>query len=53
MWIDKNKKPACIDLTLTNKPLRFENIYVIETGLFDFRKMRIAVMKMHFPKMRP
>ena len=44
---------ACIDLILTNKPLSFKNTYVIETGLSDFHKMIVAVMKMHFPKMKP
>ena len=38
---------------LTNKPLSFKNTYVIETGLSDFCKMIVAVMKMHFPKMKP
>ena len=26
---------------------------MIETGLSDLHKMRVAVMKMHFPKMKP
>ena len=26
---------------------------MIETGLSDFNKMVVAVMKMHFPKMKP
>ena len=42
-----------IDLILTNKPLSFKNTYVIETELSDFHKMVLAVMKMHFPKMKP
>ena len=42
-----------IDLTLTNKPRNFKNTYMIETGLSDFHKMIVAVMKMHFPKMKP
>ena len=33
--------------------MAFKNIYVIETGLSDFHKMIVAVMKMHFPKMKP
>ena len=45
--------PTCTDLILTNKPLSFKNTYVIETGLFDFPKMIAAVMKMHFPKIKP
>ena len=47
------ENPTCIDLILTNKRLSFKNTYVIETGLFDFHKMIVAVMKMHFPKMKP
>ena len=47
------ENPECIDLMLTNKPLGFKNTYVIETGLSDFHKMIVAVMKMHFPKMNP
>ena len=41
---------TCIDLILTNKPLSFKNTYVIETGLSEFHRMIVAVMKMHFPK---
>ena len=44
--------PTCPDVTLTNKPLSFKNTYVIETGLSDFHKMTVAVMKMYFPKMK-
>ena len=47
------ENPSCIDLLLTNKPLSFQNITVIETGLSDFHKMIVDVMKMHFPKMKP
>ena len=47
------ENPACIDSILTNKSLSFKNTYVIETGLSDFHKMVVAVMKMHFPKMKP
>ena len=47
------ENPTCIALILTNKVLSFKNIYVIETGLSNFHKMMVAVMKMHFPKMKP
>ena len=47
------ENPTCINLILTNKLLSFKNIYVIETGLSNFHKMIVAVMKMHFPKMKP
>ena len=45
------ENPTCIDLILTNKPLSFENTYVIDIGLSDFYKMIVAVMKKDFPKM--
>ena len=47
------ENPTCIDLILVNKPLSFKDTYVIETGLSYFHKMMVAVMKMHFPKMKP
>ena len=40
-WFNIDKQAAC-----------FKNKYVIETGLSDFHKMIVAVMKMHFPKMK-
>ena len=46
------ENPSCIDLLLTNKPISFQTTTVIETGLSDFHKMIVAVMKMHFPKMK-
>ena len=47
------ENPSCKDLLLTNNPLSFQTTTVTETGLFDFHKMMVAVMKMHFPKMKP
>ena len=44
---------ACIDLILTKKRLGFKNTYVIEIGPSGFHKMIAALMKMHFPKMKP
>ena len=38
---------------MKNKPLSFKNTYVIETELSDFHKIVLAVLKMHFPKMKP
>ena len=43
---------SCIDLLLTNKPLSFQTTTVIETGLSDFHKTIVAIMKMHSPKMK-
>ena len=46
------ENPTSTDLILTNNPPSLKNTYVIETGLSDFHKMIVAVMKMHFPKMQ-
>ena len=45
--------PSCIDLILTNCPKSFQNNSVFETGLSDFHKMTITVMKQHFSKLKP
>ena len=37
--------PSCVDLFLTNRPESFQNSTVIETGLSDFHKMSLTVMK--------
>ena len=47
------ENPSCIDLLLTNRPRRFCNSYVIETGLSDFHMMTVSVMKMHYRKLPP
>ena len=47
------EKPSCIDLILTNNPNSFQNPGVIETGLSDFYKMTVAVMKTTFEKLKP
>ena len=47
------ENPSCIDLLLTNKPLSFQTTTVIKTGISDFHKMIVAVMKTHFPKLKP
>ena len=38
-------KLTCIDLILTNCPGSFQNSCVIETGLLDFHKMIVTLMK--------
>ena len=43
-------KPACIDLILTNCPGYFHNSCVIETGLSDFHKMIVTLMKTSYWK---
>ena len=47
------ENPSCIDLMLTNKPRSFQSKCVIETGLSDFHRMTISVLKMHFRKLPP
>ena len=40
-------------LILTNKPRSFKNSSVLETGLSDFQKMTLTVMRAHFVKQTP
>ena len=47
------EKPSCIDLILTNRPKSFQSTCVIETGLSDFHRMTVSVLKMHFKKLPP
>ena len=47
------KSPTYIDLMLTNKPHSFQTKCVIETGLSDFHRATISVIKMHFQKLSP
>ena len=46
-------KSSCIDLMLTNKPRSFKHSFVIETGLSDFHRMTVTVMKATFEKLQP
>ena len=46
-------KPTCSDLILTNCPGSFQNSCVIETGLSDFHKMIVTVMKTSYRKIEP
>ena len=45
--------PTCIDLIITNRPKSFQESEVIETGLSDFHKMSLTVMKMFYNKQKP
>ena len=46
-------KPTCIDLILTSCSGYFQNSCVIETGLPDFYKMIVTVMKTSYQKIEP
>ena len=45
--------PSCIDLFLTNNANCFQKSSVFETGLSDFHKLIVTVMKSHIPKQQP
>ena len=45
--------PSSIDIMLTNKKLSFQNSITVETGLPDFHKMTITVLKIHLKKKDP
>ena len=45
--------PSCIDLFITNSPKSFQNTTAISTGLSDFHKMTITVLKTSFTKAKP
>ena len=45
--------PTCIDLLLTNREKHFQNSTTIETGLSDFHKMIVSVLKANFQEMSP
>ena len=46
-------QPSCIDLILTNCPNSFQHSCTVETGLSDFHKMTITVMKTTYKKLEP
>ena len=42
------ENPSCIDMILKNISYSFQNSCVIETGLSDFHRMIVSVMKLLF-----
>ena len=46
-------KPTCIDLVFTNFPKSLQQTHLIETGLSDFHKLTLTVLKTHFPGLKP
>ena len=46
-------RQSCIDLILTNIQKRFQNFSIIETGLSDFHKLTVTVLKSYFRKNEP
>ena len=47
------ENPSCIDLFITNKNKSFQNTVTISTGLSDFHKMVVTVLKTKFSKQKP
>ena len=45
--------PSCIDLFITNCPKSFQNTIAVTTGLSDFHKMIVSVLKKSFKKNKP
>ena len=43
---------SCIDLIITNRPKSFQNSVAVETGLPDFHKMTLTVMKVFCKKQK-
>ena len=49
----KTETQRCIDLILTNRNQSMQHTTAIETGLSDFHKMVVTVLKTTFPKQGP
>ena len=47
------ENPSCIDLFITNFSRCFQNTTTISTGLSDFHKMIVTIMKTTIPKNKP
>ena len=45
--------PSCIDLFLTNRPRTFQCTTNIDTGISDFHKLVVTVLKTFYKKQRP
>ena len=46
-------RPSCIDLILTSSPRSFRDTCTVETGLSDFHKLVVTVLKLYFPQKKP
>ena len=42
--------PTYVDLIITNRPKSFQESEIIETGLSDFHKMSLTVMRLFYNK---
>ena len=48
-----SSSPRCIDLILTNRGRNFQQTTAVETGLSDFHKMVVTVLKASLDKQKP
>ena len=51
-YYKKPSNPTCTDLIITNRPKSLQNSSTFETGLSDFHKMTLAVLKVSFKKQK-
>ena len=51
--IKSNKNPTTVDHFITNTPRKYQNTHAICTGLSDFHKMIVTVLKTAIPKSKP
>ena len=47
------ERPTCVDLILTDSSRNFQDTCTVETGLSDFHKLVVDVLKLYFPKQKP
>ena len=47
------ENPSCIDLMLTNSNMSFQNTTTVFSGLSDFHKLELTVLKINFTKNIP
>ena len=47
------ENPSCIDLFITNSSQSFQKTTTVTTGLSDYHKMIVTVLKTTFPKAKP
>ena len=45
--------PSCIDIFLTNSSKSFEKLLTLETGMSDFHKLIITILKVKPDKLSP
>ena len=46
-------KLTCTDLILTNFSKSFQHTQTTDTGLSDFHKLTLTILKTHFPRLKP